>query len=185
MKKLALIVLSGLLIFSVFSFIGYSQISGKLDTAKKSVWTITSFTSDPSCYKPVLVTPTHAPMPTMCKLRIEFKATKSLIPPGDLILTGKLVSNLDTGAKPPINLSAICAGWADGTTNSFMWDGDKFMLTKVNSKYYVVVYDGLKIKPGTTGDVKIFITAESKDGHGVYNTDKKILTIKPCIIIKN
>jgi hypothetical protein len=182
MKKLSLIVLLGVFVIAVFCFMGYSQISNKPVLNKKAVWKITLATSDPSCYKQVPLSPTHAIPPAIFKLKFEFKASAGLLPPGDLIVTGKLVSSLDTGAKPPINLSALAVGWADGTTNVIVWDKDKFLLTKVNKRDFILAYDGLQIKAGTTGDVFIYITAESKDAGGVYYTDKKTLIIKPCPI---
>jgi hypothetical protein len=184
MKKISSIVLFGFIVFAMFCSMGISQISDQPMSKKKAVWKITLATSDPSCYKPVNPSPTHAVPPTICKLRFEFKATFGFIPPGDLVITGKLVSSLDTGSKPAINISTIAAGWADGTSNLIDWSGDKFLLTKVNKKYFILQYDSFQIKAGTTGDVYLYITAESKDAGGIYDTDKKTLTIKPCPMTK-
>ena len=184
MKKISSIVLFGFIVFALFCSMGISQISDQQIVNKKAVWKITLATSDPSCYKQIPLSPTHAVAPTKCKLKFEFKATFGFIPPGDLLVTGKLVSSLDTGSKPPINLSALAVGWADGTSNLIDWAGDKFLLTKVNKKYFILAYDDFQIKAGITGDVYLYITAESKDASGVYYTDKKTLTIKPCPIKK-
>ena len=180
MKKTGLIVLFGFLVFTVFSLLGVSEISGPV-VNKKAVWNITRAICDPNCYRPLPLT--HAVVPVKHKLTFEFKATKALVPAGDLWISGELISNVDSGLKPFVNLSAICAGWADGTTDTFDWNGDLFQLTKVNRGNLILFYDGIKIKAGTIGEVKIIITAESRDKKGVYYKEKKTLIIKPCLTI--
>ena len=177
MKKTGLVILFGFLAFIILSLPGISQVT-PLGADKKAVWNIKSLSADPSCYKPIVLT--HAVAPAKYKLFFEFIASKSLVPAGELWVSGEMISNTDTGSKPALNLAALSSHWADGTTNPVVWAGDTFFLTKVNSKYLKLAYYELKIKPGTTGSVIINVLAESKDKTGVYYSEKKSLTIKPC-----
>lgn len=180
MKKAGLIVLFSFLVFTVFSMISVSDIAGPIGS-KKAVWNITRALCDPSCYKPSPLT--HAVASKFYKMTFEFKSSKSLVAAGDLWIAGELISNKDTGKKSFKNLSAISSGWADGTTGDIDWDGDIFQLTKVNGKHFILNYDKFKINAGTTGEVKIIIIADSRNGKITYYTEKKILIIKPCFAL--
>jgi len=153
-----------------------NTLNGKIPD-KNANWTITRLESIPKCYTP--------PKPRQPEfnyiLKFEFKSLPEAIQENILVISGKYVSNKETSSKPPLDLSALAAAWGDGGTFSIDWDGDEFILKKVNSQHFILTKNDAKLGPDIEGDIIIIVQAQSKDGCGVYYTDNKKLVIKPCL----
>jgi hypothetical protein len=142
----------------------------------KANWTITRMESVPICY----TAPGQLQQESIHNLTFEFKSFPDAAQGNELVISGKFVSSNGTISKPPLNLSAITSAWVDGGASQVDWNGHSFLVTKVNSRFIRMTISNFKITAGTTGDFKIFITAQSKDVQGIYYTDEKNLLIQPC-----
>lgn len=172
-----------LVMFLAIALLGFAQFSyGQIPPVKPgiAIWKITKLIAKPSCYKK----PEPGSPDFIYTIKAEFVASPSTLPPGDLIIEAKYVSNYETTTKPPLNISSATKTWTPGTSGDILWNGDKIRITKVNNWYFRLTKPDCHISHKVDGvtPVKITLMAHTYFGPGAGKTkiDIKTLLINPC-----
>lgn len=165
----------------IITFIGNASFSfGQSEKAKKDVanWKITYMKSEPACYKK----PAQGAPDFIYTITVEFKAAPHSLPPGDLVIEATYVSNYETTAKPPLNLSEATRTWASGTTSTIAWGADNIKVTRVTAYHFILVKPDCHVSWKVDGVTPLKITGTSHTYAGTLKkfTDTKVLTIGPC-----
>ncbi len=180
--------LLGILVLTVaITFLGNAQFSygqppkpGVPSPKPKDVaiWKITKMAANPSCYKK----PAKDAPDFIYEVRVEFKATRAALSPGDLVIEAKYVSNYETTTKPPLNLTDATRTWALGTAGTIAWGADTIKVTKVTQSHFILVKPDAHVSWKVDGVTPLKITgiAHTYVGTVKRSTDTKLLTINPC-----
>lgn len=157
----------------------FSPLTGKqLRIERIAVWKITKLYAEPPCYKK----PEVGGPDFIYKLIAEIKAEPTAMPLNELVIEGKFVSNYESIAAPPLNLSKATETWMPGTTDYVLWNGEKIKVTKVSRSEYKIIKEDCHVsyKVDGTSPLIIVMVAHTVKGLKTVNSHSRTLYIKPC-----